>query len=341
MGVASSLEKLVLAVIALFVLAWAAIFALDLLASSQASFAVNFGEAAKVAILLGAGGLAVYLMRRFNKTLAGYTGHHMASLITFFMIILACIGTLFGILNTLHVPSDTLLLGGGVVSIVVGLLVSTLFGNVISGGLMLTTFPFKVGDGVLVNNIPGRIEEITTLYTRISNNSGSETIIPNSAIVQGSVSLSKLTSDGAELASRLHYSVGDRVYTTYIGGEGVVAEITPFHTKVILDSNREAVIPNTAVFSGSVQIARVRKQQASSLSFSFKVEWDAEKTIEAVKNVKAGQGVFRSPVNVSYASLEGRMVELKVDCEVDPDRRDEARGIILRAAYLVSSSETR
>ena len=57
--------------------------------------------------------------------------------------------------------------------------------------------------------------------------------------------------------------VGDRIYTSYVGGEGSVLEITPYSTRVLLDSERDAMIPNTSIFTGMVQIAKLREPERS------------------------------------------------------------------------------
>jgi small-conductance mechanosensitive channel len=253
------------------------------------------------------------------------------------MIIITSLFVLFAVLNTLQVPPNTLLIGGGILSIVIGLIVSTVFGNIISGALLLTTYPFKVGENVIVNNVTGKILEITSLYTRILNTSGSETVIPNAAIIQGSAVVSKLSTDDSSLSTRLHYSVGDKIYTSYISGEGTVVEITPLHTKIHLDSGRDARIPNNSIFSGAVQIATVSASKSGALTLTMKVDGNAEKAIEAMKGVAGrDKSVYKSPPTVLYSSLDGSIVELKVSCEVDPSKLEEARSSLLRAAYLAS-----
>ena len=293
-------------------------------------------DALRIAIIAGAAILTVVLARELRKRISGQVGAHLASMITFFVAIVTAVAAFFGILSTLQVSSETLLLGGGVFSVVVGLVVSTLFGNVISGALMLTTFPFKVGDGVMVNNVPGRIEEITTLYTSIVTNSGGETVIPNSAITNGTVTISKLSPTGVTQANQLRFAVGDRIYTSYTASEGIITEITPFYTKVLLDSGREAAIPNSGIYSGMVHVAVIKGYTEGLLSFSLKVEWNAEKTISALTAAATDLTLFKSPLKVEYAGLEGRTAELSVTCIVDPTRKDEAKSALLKAAYLVS-----
>ncbi|MDV3277887.1 MAG: mechanosensitive ion channel family protein [Nitrososphaerales archaeon] len=287
-------------------------------------------------IIIGVGIVVIHLFSNFRKTFSEYANAHFVALVQMLIIIITSLFVLFAVLNTLEVPPNTLLVGGGFLSIVIGLIVSTLFGNIIAGAVLLTTYPFKVGDNVIVNNVTGRILEITSFYTRILNTSGSETVIPNAAIIQGTAVVSKLSADDSSLSTRLHYSVGDKIYTNYIGGEGTVVEITPLHTKVHLDSGRVARIPNNSIFSGAVQIATVGAK-SGALTLTLKVDGNAEKAIEAMK-VVAGRdkSVYKSPPAVLYSSLDGSIVELKVSCEVDPSRLEEARSSLLRAAYSAS-----
>jgi small-conductance mechanosensitive channel len=119
------------------------------------------------------------------------------------------------------------------------------------------TNPYRVGDVVVVNNIPGRVEEITAMVTRIRNDIGGVMVIPNSAIMQGGIIVTKMPHFKDSLPNRLPYSVGDRVYTTYMNAEGVVKELTSFHTRILLDSGKELIFLNTSIFMGSVAVAKI------------------------------------------------------------------------------------
>lgn len=329
--------KLTISIFAIVIVTWVLLFVFGEFVATRMGLADPLTRSIQVGVIIGIGVVVFYFFRNFEKSFGGGVSPHFRAIFNFLIIIIVALFVFFAVLNTLQVPASTLLIGGGILSIVIGLAVSTLFGNIITGALMLTTFPFRIGDNVIVGNVPGRILEITTFYTKILNNSGSETVIPNSAVIQGSVTLTRLSTDGSELASRLHYSVGDRIYTSYIGGEGTVTEITPFDTKVHLDSGRDAVIPNNSIFSGAVQIAKIGGY-VGALTLALKIVGNAEKAIEAMKEVaKSDPDSFKSPPIVLYSSLEGPVVELKVSCEVEPARSEEARSSLLRAAYLASS----
>ena len=319
--------------------AWVALVIFGDFVATRMGLATPIVEAIQVGVVVGVGALIYRSFRNFANSLGEGFSPHFRAIFNFLIIIIVALFVILAVLDTLQVPPTSLLIGGGIVSVVIGIGVSTLFGNIFTGALMFTTFPFRVGDSVIVGNVPGRILEITTFYTKVLNDSGSETIIPNSAIIQGGVPVTRLSTGGSTVDTRLNYSEGDRIYTNYIGGEGTVTEITPFQTKVRLDGGKEVAIPNNSVFAGNVQIAKIGSR-SGVLSLTLKVAGDAEKAIEAMKKLAKGDAaLFKSPPKVMYSSLDGPVVELKVSCEVEPTRSDEAKSALLRAAYVESRKQ--
>jgi small-conductance mechanosensitive channel len=129
-------------------------------------------------------------------------------------------------------------------------------GSLLSGFLVFTTYRFKEGDNVIVNNIPGKIEEMTALVMRIDTDVGQVTI-PNSAIASGGVIITNVHEYQPSKESRLHYQVGDRVITSFQNEQGKVKEITVFYTIILLDSGKELTFLNNSILSGGVVIAKV------------------------------------------------------------------------------------
>jgi len=162
----------------------------------------------------------------------------------------------FGVLHTLGVSPETLLTGAGIISITIGLIISTFVGGILAGALVFTSHQFRVGDTVIVNNIPGKVTDMTAIVTRIRTDVG-QMSIPNSAIASGTVIVTTVHKYEAKSQSRLPYSTGDRVITTYMNEEGLVKELTPLHTTILLDSGKELTFLNNSVLSGAVAIARV------------------------------------------------------------------------------------
>jgi small-conductance mechanosensitive channel len=306
----------------------------------QARLEASFAEAGRIVIVAVFGVIALIFIRRSKPLLSRHVGARPATVFQFLMELVVGVVVLFSILNIFQVSATTLLIWGGVVSIILGLVISTFLGNILAGTLVFMINPFKEGDSVLVNNVPGKIVEMTAMVTRIRNDVGGQLVIPNSAIVQGSVIITKVPAcENLSEVGRLPYVVGDRVFTTYMSGEGVVKELTSFYTKILLDSGRELTFLNNSVFLGSVAVAKVSAQVDELLRFAFKVDGDVEKVVKAIeREASSNSSLFKSSPLVRYLSLEGSRVELEFSCKTSLDMKSEAKSLVLKAAYLSSRS---
>ena len=77
----------------------------------------------------------------------------------------------------------------------------------------------------MVNNIPGRVTDMSTLVMRITTDVG-KISIPNSAIASGAVIITSIHKFTGTQENRLHYVLGDRVITSYLYEQGTVKELT-------------------------------------------------------------------------------------------------------------------
>jgi small conductance mechanosensitive channel len=183
----------------------------------------------------------------------------VASVSFFSIVIISLVASLI-LLYLWGVQPQTILVGGGVAAIVVGIGVSTIVGNILSGALMLTTFPAKIGDSIFIvnDNVHGIIEEISTLYTKINTESGTEYLVPNSAIIQGTIRIMK----EGHLRKQLPYTENDKIELSN-GSEkfsGVVIKITSQFT-TILDDDREIIIANRSILEGNSIIIKKSKTE--------------------------------------------------------------------------------
>ncbi|MDE1769637.1 MAG: mechanosensitive ion channel family protein [Thaumarchaeota archaeon] len=180
---------------------------------------------------------------------------HFTSSISFFSIVIISLVDSLILLYIWNVQLQTILIGGGVAAIVVGIGFSTIVGNIFSGALMLTTFPAKIGDSVFIanDNVHGEIIDITMLYTKIDTEQGTEYFVPNSAIIQGNV---RILREGP-LKAELPFVEGDRIElsTSSEKFSGTVVKITPRFT-TILDGDRDIIIANKSIFDGGITIIK-------------------------------------------------------------------------------------
>jgi len=332
--VAGSIKRFILVLVLLAVVTLSMVLLFDQLIAAPIGLSALFAETIRTVIVVVFGSIIILFIRRSKPLISKYVGIHPATIFQFFIVLIVTIVMIFSVLNIFQVPPTTLLVSGGIVSIVIGLVISTFVGNILAGTLVLMTNPFRVGDNVLVNNVPGKIVEITAMVTRIRNDLGGHIVIPNTAIVQGGVIVTKVPANETVTQGRLPYSVGDRVYTTYMNAEGTVRELTPLYTKILLDSGREVTFLNSSVLTGLVAVARVSPDVDDMLKFSLKIDWDAKKAIKAIKDAaRSNPAAFKSAPTVLYSSLNGNMVELEISCKVDPTKKAQARSIILETAY--------
>jgi small-conductance mechanosensitive channel len=266
LSLANSLRRLVIGIVILVAVSFTIVFLFDQFVAVPVRLPDLLRETTRTFIIVLFGLLVVFFIRRSKSVIAKRIGPTPATVFQFFMVLAAIIVMVFAVLNAFQVPATTLLLGGGIVSITIGLIVSTFVGNILAGTLVFMTHPFRIGDTVIINNVPGRIEEISAMVTRIRNDVGGLTVVPNTAIAQGSVIITKIpisaTKEGVKV-SRLPYLEGDRVYTTYLSSEGVVKEVDSFQTRILLDSGKEITFLNTSVLTGSVAVARIAPEKSA------------------------------------------------------------------------------
>jgi small-conductance mechanosensitive channel len=277
-------KKFITITVLLIICTSAAIFLFERQVAEPVKLSTLLRQSIDTAIVIIAGSLIVFLIRRFRNVMVKRIGPQLATIFQLFMMLIAVVITLFTVLDIFQVSATTLLLSGGIITLVIGLIISNLIGNTFAGTMILISNAFKVGDNVLVNNVPGRIEEITTMFTRIRNDMGGMIIIPNTALISGSIIVTKMPHDDSAPGSRLPYALGDRVYTTYLNENGTVKEITPLQTKILLDSGKTITFLNTSVMTGMVAIARIDQTRTASELKTRKNKPEHAETSSATSN---------------------------------------------------------
>ena len=215
------------------------------------------GSVATIAISF----VLITTIRRLIHRSVPMISQHLMAVISSFVVILVSLFATIVLMYLWNFDPQTILVGGGVVAIVVGIALSTIVGNILSGGLMLTTFPSKIGDTVFIvnDNIHGVIEEVNLLYTKVITDAGSEYFVPNTAVVQGNV---RLIKEGMAIKDQLPFVEGDHVelasssVNRYVG---TVSKITPRFSSLITDDDcKEVVLPNSSIISGQFVIIKDR-----------------------------------------------------------------------------------
>ncbi len=255
--VITSLRRLVFSLIVTLILTIAVLYVFNqFIEPRPISFSQTLGEASRIIIIIAFLLAAIAIIRRFRSLVDQRMGHQVSTIIYYIMLTIALLFATFGIFATVGVHTSDLITGAGIISITAGLVISTFVGSLLSGFLVFANYRFSVGEKVIVNNIPGKVIEMTALVVRIQTDMGQMTI-PNSAIASGGVIITAVRENGPLKDSRLHYNVGDRVLTTYNNELGTVKEITPLETVILLMSGKEITYLNSSILSGGVVLAKV------------------------------------------------------------------------------------
>lgn len=252
-----SLKKLAAFIVFIAILAVATIFIFEVLVSGMPAISVH--QIASLLLVFVFGLPVIYLLRNIKSLLSPRFGLQVATILQFISQGLAVLFMVFAILAVFNVALSALLTSAGIISVTVGLIISTFVGGILSGALVFTNYQLKIGEDVMVNNMPGKVSDMTALVMRIRTDVGQITI-PNSAIASGGVIITAVRKPEPEQETRLPYTQGDRVITSYRNEEGTVTELTAFHTTVRLDSGKQITFLNNSVLTGATAIAKVSQE---------------------------------------------------------------------------------
>jgi small-conductance mechanosensitive channel len=252
----SSLKKLAALLIFIVILAASTILFFELFVAGPTNLPMFFDRLVEISLVFIFTLAALFFLRRIKTVLTPRIGLQVATILQFLSMGTAILIMTFIILGYFDVSLSTLLTSAGIITVTIGLIISTFVGGILSGALVFTTHQLKIGEDVMVNNVPGKVIDMTALVMRIRTDVGQITI-PNSAVASGGVIITSVRKPEPAFESRLPYLVGDRVVTLYKNEEGIVKELTAFHTTILLDSGREIAFLNNSVLSGVVPIAKI------------------------------------------------------------------------------------
>jgi len=257
-----SLAKKVLIIVAI---SWISLYLLGVLLPELGAEDVIV-QIMSTILIIGLSLTVIGTVRRMVKRASHTIGLQLSAVISFSIIVFVLVVATLAAMVVWGIDIEAVLIGGGVAAIIIGFAISTLAGNIISGGLMLTTFPAKIGDSIFVvnDNIHGTVSEVTFLYTKVISDSGTEYVVPNTAIVQGSIRIIKEARvvENLPFANKEHIEIvdGSKKYG------GIVTKITPKFTYLFSDSERkEIILPNASILSGNYVITKDKDQSIPKL----------------------------------------------------------------------------
>jgi small-conductance mechanosensitive channel len=72
---------------------------------------------------------------------------------------------------------------GGFLGLVVGQATQGTLGQAVAGLFLLMSRPFKVGDKVTLSGEDGTVDDVSTLFTKVIKDDGTEVLLPNNSVV--------------------------------------------------------------------------------------------------------------------------------------------------------------
>ena len=135
------------------------------------------------------GGLLVVASSRFlrNRLNRRGTSPDMVQLVSRAYLILAFVILGFMILDFLSVPLTAFAFISGALAIGVGFGAQNIVNNFISGWILMWERPIKIGDFLELGDVKGTVESINTRSTRIRRVDGVHLLVPNSYLLENTV----------------------------------------------------------------------------------------------------------------------------------------------------------
>jgi len=151
-----------------------------------------------------------------------------------------------GLLSALLVIPQVRAVAGGllassaVLGIVVGFASQRTLGNFVAGLLIAFTQPLRLGDGVVVENTPGVVEEIGLIYTFVRMENGDRLVIPNEKLASDTIRNSTIRSREKVAEITLQIPLGkdvgavvDQLRTVRDDAEVFISDLTGNATVVV------------------------------------------------------------------------------------------------------------
>ena len=153
------------------------------------STSLDLAQLLYVGLFTLVGGLVIVASTRFlrKRLNARHTNPDIVQLVTRAYLILASIVLAFMILDFLSVPLGAFAFISGAVAIGVGFGAQNIVNNFISGWILMWERPIKIGDFLELGDVKGVVESINTRSTRIRRVDGVHLLVPNSYLLENTV----------------------------------------------------------------------------------------------------------------------------------------------------------
>ena len=189
--------------------------ALIVFANRREWFGADWDTPVRIGVAVVIAGLGWRLARDLGRTLMPWLARRLdaatAGTVGFMIRLTLLLVTVLGVLRVVGIQPQTLAVGGAVFAVVFGLAAQQTLGNVISGLVLISAQPFRVGDRVRLQagGVAGQIEGVVAahglLYTTFAQGDDS-IMVPNNVVLSAAV-VPLREPAGVDLRARLRPDV--------------------------------------------------------------------------------------------------------------------------------------
>ncbi|KPH64676.1 mechanosensitive ion channel protein [Pseudoalteromonas porphyrae] len=205
-------------------------------------------------------------------------------LFTRIYLVLSIAILIFTSLEVLNIPLTAFAFVSGAIAIGVGFGAQNIINNFISGWILMWERPIRIGDFLEVGDAKGVVETINTRSTRIRRNDGVHMLIPNSQLLENTVTNWTLIDRNA----RSSVSVGVAYGSDVLLVERLIKQVLKEHSailpapssSVLLDDFADSSLVFNAIFWVCAESESMLRQVRSDIRFSiYKIFAEHEVTI--------------------------------------------------------------
>ncbi len=179
-------------------------------------------------------------------------------------LVLCIIIIIFTTLEVLNIPLTAFAFVSGAVAIGVGFGAQNIINNFISGWILIGERPIRIGDFLEVGDAKGVVETINTRSTRIRRNDGVHLLVPNSQLLENTVTNWTLIDTMARTYVRVGVAYGSDVNLVAQLITEVLEEVptvlnNPPHSVIFEDFGDSALIFDAVFWVNAEAESNVRK----------------------------------------------------------------------------------
>ena len=145
-GLVDSFKKFAIILIFLVILSLGTVYVFDQFVAAPTNLLIFSRETLRIIIIVGFWLVILLFLQRAKPFLATRIGAPAAAVLQFSIGAIAVLVMILGVLNTLGVSPENLLIGAGIATVTVGLIISTFVSGILAGALVFLTHSFRVGD---------------------------------------------------------------------------------------------------------------------------------------------------------------------------------------------------